>query len=87
METVSFKIQEEILTKIDELVKPMNFNNRTEFIREAIREKLNQAEKEQVIKKLTEFKGSLKGKFKMNEEEAGEIAVRQIAKKLGVKLN
>ena len=87
METVSFKIQEEILTKIDELVKPMNFNNRTEFIREAIREKLNQAEKEQVIKKLTEFKGSLKGKSKMSEEEAGEIAARKIAKKFGVKLD
>ena len=87
METISFKIQEEILTKMDGLIKPMNFNNRTEFIREAIREKLNQAEKEQLIKKLTEFKGSLKGKSKMSDEEARRLASLKIAKKFGIKLD
>ena len=51
METVTFKLQEEIVNKIDKLLKPLNFNNRTEFIREAIRAKLNEAEKEEVIRK------------------------------------
>jgi metal-responsive CopG/Arc/MetJ family transcriptional regulator len=44
METVTFKVQEDILKRIDSLLKPLHFNNRTEFIREALREKINRIE-------------------------------------------
>ncbi|MBW2995297.1 ribbon-helix-helix domain-containing protein [Candidatus Woesearchaeota archaeon] len=46
MEIVSFKVQGSILKRIDGLLRPLHFNNRTEFIREAIREKINKIEKD-----------------------------------------
>ncbi len=87
METVTFKLQEDIVDKIDKLLRPLNFNNRTEFIREAIRAKLNEAEKEQVIRKLAAFKGSLKGKAKMSDKEASRRASLAIAEKFGINLD
>ena len=44
METVTFKIQEDILKKIDSLLKPLHFSNRTEFLRECVREKISDVE-------------------------------------------
>ena len=38
---ISFKLNKTILAEIDKLLPPLRFNNRTEFIREAIRDKLN----------------------------------------------
>jgi len=87
METVTFKLQEDIVNKIDNILKPLNFNNRTEFIREAIRAKLNEVEKEKIIRKLAAFKGSLKGKSKMSDEEASKRASAAIAEKFGITLN
>ena len=49
MESVTFKLQEDILKKIDNLLIPLNFNNRTEFIRDAIRDKLHKIELEQLV--------------------------------------
>ncbi len=71
MEVVSFKLQEEILKKIDEVLKQLNFNNRTEFIREAIRDKLNIIETEIFMKKLAKYKGS--AKVKTSDEELEKI--------------
>jgi len=87
METISFKIQHEIVQKIDQALKPLNYNNRTEFLREAIRDKLNQVEKEQVIEQLAKYKGSLRGKSKMSEKEASGFAELEMAKKFGLKLD
>ena len=87
METVTFKLQEEIVSKIDRSLRSLNFNNRTEFIRDAIRAKLNEAEKEEVIRKLAAFKGSLKGKAKMSDEGASRRASLAIAERFGIKLD
>ena len=62
METVSFKLKKEIIKDIDQLIKPMRFNNRTEFIRQAIREKLNNIETELFLRKIKKFKGAAKTK-------------------------
>ena len=87
MNTVTFKLQEDIVTKIDSMLGHLNFSNRTEFIRDAIRAKLNEAEKEQILRKLALFKGSLKGKSRMSDKEADELASAEIAKKFGIKLD
>ena len=87
MEIVSFKLQEDILEKVDNLLKPLNFNNRTEFIRDAIRDKLSEIEKQEAIRKLAELKGSLKGKARMSEKRAGELAFKELAKEVKVKLD
>jgi metal-responsive CopG/Arc/MetJ family transcriptional regulator len=87
METISFKLQEDIVKQIDNMLKPLHFSNRTEFIREAIRDKLNDAEKEEIIMQLAMVKGSLKGKAKMGEEEARKLASAEIAKRFGLRLD
>jgi len=38
----------------------LHFSNRTEFIRESVREKLNSIEKDFVLQQLVEFKGAAK---------------------------
>ncbi len=88
METVTFKLQERIIKKIDGIIRPLNFNNRTEFIREAIREKLISIERDLVIHELRKFKGTAnvsvsdKRLHKIREEVANKYA-----RKLGVKLD
>jgi len=86
METISLKMEGVLLQEIDTKIKSHRYSTRTEFIRDAIRDKLSDLEKEEVIKKLAEFKGSLRGKAKMSEEKAGELAVKELAKKLNVNL-
>ena len=85
METISLKMEETLLKDIDTKIKNFRYSTRTEFIRDAIRQKLNELEKEEAIRKLTEFKGSLKPR--MSDEEAGQLAIKAIAKKLKVKLD
>jgi Arc/MetJ-type ribon-helix-helix transcriptional regulator len=87
METVSLKMDESLLQEIDLKIRNHRYSTRTEFIRDSIRIRLKEIEKEDAIRKLTELKGSLRGQAKMSEEEAGEIAVRKIAKKLNVELD
>ena len=87
MEAINLKLEKGLLKKIDEAVKKHAYSTRTEFIRESIRRKLTDLEKEEAIKKLTAFKGSLKGKAKMSDEEARERAGRAMAKKFGIKLD
>ena len=50
METVSIKFQGTILRKIDKNLIENNFNSRSEFIRECIRDKLDIIEKNNLIK-------------------------------------
>ena len=88
METVTFKLQENVVKKIDAILKPLHFSNRTEFIRDSIREKLNSIEKDVVLQHLVIFKGAAKKKIsdkelhKIRDKVAGEYA-----KKFGIKLN
>lgn len=88
METITFKLQEDILRKIDTVLKPLNFSNRTEFIRESIRDKLNSLEKDVVLQQLLAFKGA--AKKSISDEELHQIREKvasEYAKKFGVKLN
>lgn len=88
METITFKIQEEIVKKIDGLLTPLHFNNRTEFIREALREKLRDLEKDKAINLLEKFKGlSNKTVSDKRLEEIREQVGKEYAKKFGIKLD
>ena len=87
METITFKLQGKVLRKIDEMLHSLNYNNRTEFIREAVREKLNKIETEKFMKRLAKFKGA--ATRKVSDEELREIredVARKYAEKFGVKL-
>ena len=88
METITFKIQEDVVKKIDAVLKPLHFSNRTEFIRESVREKLNSIEKDFVLQQLVEFKGAAKNR--VSDKELHNIRSKvasKYAKKFGVKLN
>jgi len=67
MQTITFKLNDEILCKIDNSLSMFNFSTRTEFIRDAIRDKLEQLETEQFMKKLAAYKGKSKVKYSDKE--------------------
>lgn len=88
METVTFKLHEKVLKNIDNILVPLHFSNRTEFIREAVREKLNQIETERFMKRLAMHKGT--AKVRVNDERLHEIrdeVAKEYAKKFGINLN
>lgn len=87
METITFKLHEDIVKKVNAVLKPLHFSNRTEFIRESIREKLNAIEKDVVLQQLLAFKGSAKSKISDKELHRirGKVA-GEYARKFGVKL-
>ena len=88
METVTFKLQEDVVKKIDAILKPLHFSNRTEFIRESIREKLNLIERDIVLQHLVAFKGT--SKKKISDKELHNIrnkVANEYAKKFGINLN
>jgi len=81
MEVVSLKMEKELLDDIDKSLKKNRYSTRTEFIRDAIRRRLTEQEKEEAFRKLEENFGSMKGKFKLTDEEARKEAGEMIAKK------
>lgn len=87
MEAVCVKLDDGVLKNIDFSVKKNNFTTRTDFIREAIRDKLRMLEKERAIKKLERFLGAAKVKVsdKRHEEVRREV-VKKYAKKFGLDL-
>ncbi|MBI2673632.1 hypothetical protein HYX19_05195 [Candidatus Woesearchaeota archaeon] len=62
METITIKMEDRMLVEIDQKLGEHRYSTRTEFIRDAIREKLSELEKEQVLKLLSQLKGVSKRK-------------------------
>ncbi|MBW2986353.1 ribbon-helix-helix domain-containing protein [Candidatus Woesearchaeota archaeon] len=87
MEAITLKLDTALLKAVDKNLKKNMYSTRTEFIRDAIRHKLNEQEKEEALRKLSAMKGCLKGKARMSDEKAGELAFQEIAKKYGIKLD
>lgn len=82
METVSLKLDETVLIEIDETLGKHRYGTRTEFIRDAIREKLSEFEKQDVLKELVRLKGSSKRKTSdADVHKAREKAVDELEKK------
>ena len=67
MEVVTVKFQEEVLKKIDLGIVQHNFNSRTEFIREAVRDKLAELSKEDLIEEFLKYRGKAKKKTTYEE--------------------
>ena len=86
MQTITFKLNDEILSKVDKSLSMFNFSTRTEFIRDAIRDKLEQQETDNFMKKLAAFRGKAKTKYsdkefrklrdKVSEEYERELEAR-----------
>ena len=62
MEIVSLKMENELVQEIDENLAKHRYATRTEFIRDAVREKLSDLEKEDILKEFVLLRGSSKRK-------------------------
>jgi metal-responsive CopG/Arc/MetJ family transcriptional regulator len=82
METISLKLEEGILKEIDEKLAKHRYSTRTEFIRDAIREKLSEFEKEEMLKAVAKLRGISKRKTTDEQlHKAGEKAFELLEKK------
>ena len=60
MEAISLKLEDGLLKEINKKLGKNRYSTRTEFIRDAIREKLSDLEKEEILRELVRLKGSSK---------------------------
>lgn len=76
METVTVRFQENILKKVDKSIEHHDFNSRTEFIREAVRDKIAELDKEELIKRFLNFRGKATKKttYKENRRTRNEVS-------------
>ncbi len=82
METISLKLEGSILTEMDKKLAHYRYSTRTEFIRDAIRTKLSELEKNELLQAVRDMKGIIKRK--MTDEQLhkirGELAKEYEAK-------
>ena len=66
---ITLKLDSAFLKQIDAVVKEKNYQNRTEFIRNALREKVEETRLKQAMMEIAHIKGSWrKGKQTTDEE-------------------
>ncbi len=58
MEVFTIKIDEGVLQEIDSKLAKHRYSTRTEFVRDAIREKLAELEKEELLRKVAAVRGA-----------------------------
>jgi Arc/MetJ-type ribon-helix-helix transcriptional regulator len=78
MENVSVKFQEEILKKMDNYILSNNFNSRTEFIREAVRDKLSDLSRDELVVEFMKFRGKGKHTTDKKYERTREIVSKEL---------
>ncbi|MFH1590130.1 MAG: ribbon-helix-helix domain-containing protein [archaeon] len=79
MEVLTIRFNEGVLNNIDSAIKNNNFNSRTELIREAVRDKLEDLNREALINKFFSLRG--KSKVKTSFEEDRKIR-KQVSQEL-----
>jgi Arc/MetJ-type ribon-helix-helix transcriptional regulator len=83
MENISLKLEKEFLKEIEKIMAKHRYSTKTEFIREAIRDKMKELEKRDALRKLDNIFGS--SKRKTTEEDihrARERAFEELDKEL-----
>ena len=76
---INVRLGEKLITEVDRLVKVSTYNSRTEFIREAVRERLDEMKKQAAIASLKSKLGQ--GKGKEISDEAYEMIREKVGKK------
>jgi Arc/MetJ-type ribon-helix-helix transcriptional regulator len=80
---ITLKLERNFLRDIDATVKKQNYQNRTEFIRNALRDKIEQAKTRDAINEIIKLKGKSNKKTSEKElEKLREKALRELEKKL-----
>jgi metal-responsive CopG/Arc/MetJ family transcriptional regulator len=82
MQSISVKFTEEVIKKVDSSIKEFNYNSRTEFIRDAIRFKLEDLEKKKLVEEFLKLKGSMVKKAKDDDllvkTTASELLLKEL---------
>lgn len=82
METISIRMNEGMIKKLNPLMKKHHFATLTEFIRDAIRSKIKELEKEEILKNIEKLAGSSRRKTSDEElHNAGEKVFEKLEKK------
>lgn len=80
-EMITLKLEDRFLKEIDEVVEKEGYQNRTEFIRNALREKLEEVKLRKAMVELAHLKGAAKKKINAEEyEKVRTKAFEQLAK-------
>lgn len=82
MEPITVRFENAFLRDIEKVMKKHRYATKTEFIREAVREKIKELEKEELLQRVDKLFGS--SKHKTTDEQlhvAGEKAIEQLEKK------
>lgn len=88
METVSIKMDDELFKEMKKTLKKNGYSTQTEFIREAVRERLRKLNREDIINQLDKHFG--KSKRKTTDEDLEKIrekAFEELCKKRGFDLD
>lgn len=87
MESITIKVEDNLAKEIDAAMQPF-YTTKTEFIREAIRNKIKEVKEEKAMAELRKYFGKAKTKTSYKEErKIREEVGRKFAKKLGIKLD
>ena len=68
-EMITLKLEETFLKEIDETTKKERYHNRTEFIRNALREQIDKAKMKEAMMELVSLRGKSKKKISDAEYE------------------
>lgn len=80
---ITVKLEDTFLKNIDETVKKEGYQNRTEFIRAALREKIEGVKLKEAMMSIAHLKGAAKKKTSEKEyEDIRKKAFEEIAKKI-----
>ncbi len=86
MEALNIKIEKKLLNEIDNVSKKYRYSTRTEFVRDAIRHKLSELEKEELLKSVSKLQGI--SKHRTTDEQlhkAGEQVFNELEKKFKIR--
>lgn len=87
LESVCVRLDSALQKQVERSMVDFNYSTKTDFIREAIRDKLKANEKERAMKVLVAMRGIFKGQAKeISEEEMGKKIMKHYEKKFGFKL-
>jgi len=87
MESITIKVEDNLAKEMDSAMK-RDYSTKTEFVREAIRDKLKEIRKEKAIDDLRKYFGKAKTKTTYAEErKIRENVGKEFAKKFGIKLD
>lgn len=82
-ETITLKLEKKFLEEINKVVIREGYKNRTEFIRRAMREKVEEAKLREIWPMVLRIKGASKRKIKKEEyEEARNEAFKELVKEI-----